>query len=136
MNRDKGPFRAAVSGLRRVAESEPWQKGSDGGVLILVYAPAAYTRPGCCPLLLRGGWARKKSTWAGNKLAGSCSPSRLASPGASNFYLFSSSEKKKNGHKNCPGDLTRVLVHSNERREDRVSGAKKITINGRVGEQP
>lgn len=32
VNRDKGPFRAVVSGLRRVAESEPWQKGSDGGV--------------------------------------------------------------------------------------------------------
>lgn len=113
MNRDKGSFRAAVSGLKstRGRALAVAQAVGGFGFWLRPQLPTQHWGAACrgfaseCRLSL-------KSTWAGSKPAGLFP---FKTPRASNFFFFFTCfPLLKSGHKNCPGDLTRVLLHSNE----------------------
>lgn len=115
MNRDKGPFRAAVSGLKSTRGRALAVAQAVGGFGFW-FRPQLPTRRhwgAACRGFASESRLSLKSTWAGTKPAGLFP---FKTPRASNFFFFFTCfPLLKSGHKNCPGDLTRVLLlHSNE----------------------
>lgn len=106
MNGDKGPFRAAVSGLKSsrdralaVALAGPFVSG---------LSPSSLHNARVLPA---GALLEGRALGLGTSLQILVPLQDLHHPGQVNIYIFKTCfPLLKNGHKNCPGDLTRVIT--------------------------